>query len=239
MVVPVSRIGPILSLSLTMNQTETSTELSPWNDIIEFLRPILNPLVDLWENYALRVSLLSTIIWSFLIICGLVFLVYEGGTILPLILGTKPKQVKRTTQSHPERRPTIERATPRQRISSVDEKKDVQRTSQIVDETGVQVISKIQKHYDKLLLNVDITNGSDSKIDMVVVDLDLPPGIETDIGFFRMQRIGSINSGQTESIEFTLKSMGGNPESIGGYVEFLGASYEVSKVLIPSPKLED
>ena len=99
--------------------------------------------------------------------------------------------------------------------------------------------SAIKKHFDKMVLRVTITNGSDSKIDMVVVDLELPQGIETDIGSFRMQRVGSIESGESVTTEFALKSMGGDPTTIRGQVEFLGASYEVSKVPISKPTLED
>ncbi|TFG28229.1 hypothetical protein EU527_17575 [Candidatus Thorarchaeota archaeon] len=239
MVVSVSIINFTILSSITMNQAETNTQLTPWDAFFDLLSPILDPLIDIWENYALRVTILSTIIWSFLIICGLVFLVFEGGAILPLILGTKPKPISRTTQVQTGRRLADDKTGARQRTTQKTERGDELRSAQSIDETRVRVTSKIKKHYDKLVLNVMITNGSDSKIDMVVVDLDLPQGIEIDIGSFRMQRIGSIDSGQTESAIFALKSTGGNPESISGHVEFLGASYEVSKVPIPAPETED
>ncbi|MGY5873742.1 MAG: hypothetical protein RTV72_15955, partial [Candidatus Thorarchaeota archaeon] len=75
--------------------------------------------------------------------------------------------------------------------------------------------------------------------DMVVVDLELPTGIDADVGSFRMQRLGSINAGEMKTAKFLLRPMGGNPLDIGGYVEFLGASYEISKIPLPAPVMEE
>lgn len=225
-------------LSFVMNQSTTDSEMTPWDAIYDFLRPILDPLFSVWENYDLRVTLLSTIIWSFMIICGLVFLVFEGPTLLPIIFGKEYKPPRRPTPVQKEQPTSTRTVTSYGSASALERKKEESKT-QSTDDLGVRVISKIKKHHDTLLLKVNVSNVSDSKIDMVVVDLDLPQGIDTDIGFFRMQRIGSIESGHTESVEFSLKSMGGRPELIGGHVEFLGASYEASKVPIPAPEMED
>ena len=73
---------------------------------------------------------------------------------------------------------------------------------------------------------------------MVIVDLDLPSGINVDVGSFRMQRLGSIHSGEIKTAEFLLRPLGGDPLEIGGHVEFLGASYEVSIIAIPVPDME-
>jgi len=53
-----------------------------------------------------------------------------------------------------------------------------------------------------------------------------------------MQRLGTINAGEVKTADFILRPMGGNPADIGGYVEFLGASYEVSKIALPVPDME-
>jgi hypothetical protein len=72
---------------------------------------------------------------------------------------------------------------------------------------------------------------------MVVVDLDLPVGIDTTIGSFRMQRLGSIVSGESKTASFSLQSTGGDISRIGGHVEFLSASYEISKITLPKPEV--
>ncbi|MHA1849923.1 MAG: hypothetical protein ACTSW8_01530, partial [Candidatus Thorarchaeota archaeon] len=71
-----------------------------------------------------------------------------------------------------------------------------------------------------------------------IVDLDLPSGIDAEAGSFRMQRLGTINAGESKSVDFILRPMGGDPAEIGGHVEFIGASYEVSKIPLPVPEME-
>lgn len=229
----------IEQLPTLLNHTTTILQVGPWDPIVEFLNSLLGPLFDLWENYSLRVTILSTIIWSFLIICGLVFILLESPSILPVFPGQEQKQPSRSTESQSERSYPDRRASPSQRAPRRAEKQESQNSATPSNETGVRVVSIIKKHYDKMILKVTITNGSDSKIDMVVVDLELPQGIETDIGSFRMQRIGSIESGESAATEFALKSLGGDPTTIRGQVEFLGASYEVSKVPISKPAVEE
>ncbi len=232
-------IAFIIPFLLDKTYTVLQAQTNPWEQLFEFLSPLLDPLFDLWENYALRVSILSTIIWSSLVICGLVFVVFEGPSIMSLLMGTSQKKTGGHTKPRREGMRSERKSDTSQRMTRRIEEKEQQKKQASTEETGVKVISKITKHYDKMILRVSITNGSDSKIDMVVVDLDLPPGVETDIGSFRMQRIGSIDSGQTETAEFALKSMGGDPTAISGQVEFLGASYEASKVSIAKPIMED
>lgn len=224
--------------STTLNLGITTLQASPWNPIIDFLNALLNPLFDLWENYSLRATILSTIIWSFLVTCGLVFILLESPSIISLFSGkqemhTQQRRTSKVRHLRTEAKPEIQKAT---RKTENQEGQNGQSSS---NKTGVHVSSIIKKHHDKIAFRVTITNGSDSKIDMVVVDLELPKGIETDIGSFRMQRVGSIESGESATTEFALKSMGGDPTKIQGQVEFLGASYEVSKVPISKPNLED
>jgi len=222
----------------SLNQIITKIQIDPWESILDFLSPILDPIFSIWENYTLRVTIMSTIIWSVLIISGLVFIVLESPSIIPIFTGTQQKRTYRAPQTQSTRQHPQERPGTQQRPSRRTERKETQKIA-AEDDTGVNVISTIKKHYDKMVLKVKVTNGSDTKIDMVVVDLELPQDIETDIGSFRMQRVGSIDSGQSETVEFALKSLGGELQAIGGHVEFLGASYEVSKVKIPAPVMEE
>ena len=54
-----------------------------------------------------------------------------------------------------------------------------------------------------------------------------------------MQRLGSIAAGHTEIAKFSLQDRGGDISAIGGYVEFLSASYEISKIPLPHPEIEE
>ena len=111
------------------------------------------------------------------------------------------------------------------------------RKQAIVEASGVKVQSKITRQQEELLLTVLVNNGSGHQIDMVVVDIDLPADIHSQIGSFRMQRLGTVAPGETEVVEFRLQDKGGNVEEISGHVEFLGASYEVSKITLPPPEI--
>lgn len=213
-----------------------------WDQLDEIFGPILHPIIDpiftALQDTTLRAMLLSSIIWSCLVIGGLIFIVHEGPVLLNLISGstqTLPRTIapKSTTRT----RQQSGTAGLHRAIAERSQKEGKERESHI-QASGVKVTTKMKKLRDAISLQVTVHNGSDSKIDMVVVDLDLPAGIDPAIGSFRMQRLGSIPAGQAESKEFLLNLRGGDISKLGGYVEFLGASYEVSKISLPAVEVE-
>ncbi|MGY5881384.1 MAG: hypothetical protein RTV31_14125 [Candidatus Thorarchaeota archaeon] len=210
-----------------------------WTDISTFLHLLLDPILLVLQDVGFRRTILSTAIWSFLVICGLVFVVYELPVFLKLISGT-PTQVitKQKKAAADGRSQAAASSASRHQISRDKAQKERDRREAAVRETGVSVAAKIVRERELFRLTVGITNGSNSHIDMVVVDLDLPSGIDAEIGSFRMQRLGTINAGEMKTVEFMLRPMGGEPSDIGGHVEFLGASYEVSKIPLPVPEME-
>jgi hypothetical protein len=168
-----------------------------------------------------------------------VFVVYEIPTIIQLLSGTSTQTMAKQKQSMSVAKSKAAAASAaRHQISRDKVQKERDRRIAAVRETGVSVAAKLVRERELLRLTVGINNGSTSHIDMVVVDLDLPSGIDAEIGSFRMQRLGTINAGEMKSVEFMLRPMGGNPADIGGHVEFLGASYEVSKIPLPEPEME-
>jgi hypothetical protein len=210
-----------------------------WNDISTFLHQLLDPIFIAFQDEALRRTLLSTIIWSCLVICGLVFVVYEFPSVISLLMGTQRKPLKSATRKAGIPRTQAETSSAsRHQISQEKAQREREKREKALLETGVRVSSKLVRERELIRLTVGIKNGSTSHIDMVVVDLDLPPGIDAEIGSFRMQRLGTINAGESKSVDFILRPMGGNPAHLGGYVEFLGDSYEVSKIPLPEPIME-
>jgi len=210
-----------------------------WDDISTFLHLLLDPIIVALQDIALRRTILSTVIWSTLIICGIIFLVSEFPSVVNLITGAQPKQFKTQPRPADSSRTRTDTSSERMHKASRDQvQKDRDAREKAVLQTGVKVVAKIATERELMRLTVGIKNGSTSHIDMVVVDLDLPSGIDTETGSFRMQRLGTINAGQSKSAEFLLRPMGGDPGKIGGHVEFLGASYEVSKIPIPPPEME-
>ena len=109
----------------------------------------------------------------------------------------------------------------------------------IVEEFGVKVQSLLQRSRDELTLEVVVTNSGSHQIDMVVVDVDLPADINTSTDSFRMQRLGTIGPGETSTAQFHLVDLGGDVSLIGGHVEFLSASYEISKITLPAPQIKE
>ncbi|MGY5860236.1 MAG: hypothetical protein RTU63_12780 [Candidatus Thorarchaeota archaeon] len=210
-----------------------------WNDISAFLHLLLDPIFLALEDLALRRTILSTVIWSCIIICGLVFVVFEFPSVIDMIMGSQAKPVKVATKIAGRVKTQSESTSAsRHQISRDKAQKERDRREKAVRETGVRVAAKLVKDRDLYRLTVGINNGSTSHIDMVVVDLDLPSGIDAEIGSFRMQRLGTIQAGEVKSVDFMLRPMGGDPLEIGGHVEFLGASYEVSKIPLPPPDME-
>lgn len=210
-----------------------------WNDISAFLHQLLDPIFIAFQDDVLRRTLLSTIIWSCIVICGLVFVVYEFPSVISLLMGTQRKPIKAATRQAGELRTQAESTSAsRRQISKEKAQKEREKREKALRETGVRVTSKLVREHELIRLTVGIKNGSTSHIDMVVVDLNLPQGIDPEIGSFRMQRLGTINAGESKSVDFILRPVGGNPAELGGYVEFLGDSYEVSKIPLPAPIME-
>ena len=210
-----------------------------WTDISTFLHLLLDPVLIALQDIELRRAVLSTVIWSFLIICGLVFVVYEFPAIFKLISGTQTQSTSEKRKATVDGRIQAASASAARHQISLDKmQKEREKREAAVRQTGVTVTAKIKRERELLKLNVRITNASNSHINMVVVDLDLPSGIDAETGSFRMQRLGTINAGETKTANFILRPMGGEPSEIGGHVEFLGASYEVSKIPIPVPDME-
>ncbi len=209
-----------------------------WDNIQIFLHLLLDPLFAALQDEGLRGTILSTVIWSFLVICGLVFIVYEFPSIMNLLSGSPTTPIRRQLKTISAGRAKAATASAtRHQLSRDKTQKERERRAKVVKEAGVKVAAKIEREGALLRLTVDIKNGSTSKIDMVIVDLDIPEGIDVDVGSFRMQRLGSIHVGEMKSAEFLLRPMGGNQSDIGGHVEFLGASYEVSIIAIPVPEM--
>lgn len=212
-----------------------------WEDISTFLHLLLDPILIAFQDEALRRTLLSTVIWSLLVICGLVFAAYEFPSIINLIMGTQAKPIRAQTKTTSPLRPRTaseSSSASRHQLSLDKAQQERERRELAVRKTGVTVAARLVQKHELLHLSVSIKNGSTSHIDMVVVDLNLPSGIDTETGSFRMQRLGTINAGESKTANFMLRPMGGNPSDIGGDVEFLGASYEVSKIPIPFPEME-
>jgi hypothetical protein len=209
-----------------------------WDQLNEIFGPILHPILDpifaALQNTTVRANLLSTIIWSCLVIGGLVFVVNEAPMFLQLVTGSKaalpragtPKTETKASQSQID-------TSKLHRISAERSRLELKERENRIQASGVKVTAKTKKLRDTIELKVTVHNGSDSQIDMVVVDIDLPAGIDPAIGSFRMQRLGSIPAGKSETQVFHLNQRGGDISQISGYVEFLGALYEVSKTPLP------
>jgi hypothetical protein len=206
-----------------------------WSDISNFLHLLLDPIIGAFEDIALRRTIFSTVIWSCLIICGLVFIVYEFPLVISTIMGTQKRPIQLAMKPKTSSEST---SATRHLLSQQKAQREREKREKAVRETGVRVSANLVNERELIRLTVGVTNGSSSHIDMVVVDLDLPSGIDAETGSFRMQRLGTINSGESKSVDFILRPMGGNPLEIGGHVEFLGASYEVSKIPLPKPQME-
>ena len=209
-----------------------------WEELEQLLGPILQPIVHpifmALDNESFRLTLLTTTISFFLIAAGLMWVLFEG---LPLL--TSISVAEELPEMDARRgRPQSTAAYRRQQIARVRETapKREARPEPSSTQTGVRVISELSKEREIVILTVNVENVTDSKIEMVVVDIDLPTGIDSEIGSFRMQRLGTIESGASEAAVFKLKQYGGDPHQIRGFIEFMSASYEVSKIDLPAPK---
>ena len=217
-----------------------------WQELEDLLGPILGPIVRgifepvyrTFEDSIFRTQFLSAVIWTSMIVGGLVFVVYEAPSFLNWITGsqTSPSRRKEFTRHVKSAQRTAAERRTASRDKVVVER---ERRLAVMEASGVKVQSQIKRQQENLLLSVIVNNGSDHQIDMVSIDLDLPADINTSTGSFRMQRLGSIASGQTEIAEFVLQDRGGDVSAIGGYVEFLSTSYEISKIPLPIPEIEE
>ena len=223
-----------------------------WVELEEMLGPVFGPIVrgifePFWktlEDPLFRTTILSTIIWTVLIVGGLVFVVYEAPGFFSFVMGTQPTTQRRvgtsrsthTRVAQSAQRLAAERAVQRQAAATTLQEEREKRQAE-VRAYGVKVSSSLKRTGEEFVLSVDVNNESTNQIDMVVVDIDLPADVNMSIGSFRMQRLGTIGAGHTKVAEFGIRTRGGNVEEISGYVEFLSASYEVSKLSIPPPEI--
>jgi hypothetical protein len=218
-----------------------------WQELEDFFGPILGPIIRgifepvyrVFENPTFRNQFLFTVIWTSIIVAGLVYVVYEVPSFLSWIIGGQKAPPMRQVATRDTRaraqRPAVEGA--RASTLAVEEKREKKQA--IVEEFGVKVQSLLQRSRDELTLEVIVTNGGGHQIDMVVVDIDLPADINTSTDSFRMQRIGTIGAGETTTAQFRLVDLGGDVSLIGGHVEFLSASYEISKISLPAPQIKE
>lgn len=210
-----------------------------WDELEKLLGPILQPIVgplfDAFRDEAFRSVILSTIIAVCLFFVVVAYLVYEAPIVVHwLVHGPDISQAT----AHKTREPS--RGVAARRTAQVTPtRKDTTKTKSLAEEIGdVVVTSKIEKHREEVTLTVNVKNESDFRIEMVVVDISVPEGIDFATGSFRMQRIGTVNSDETMSAVFRLKHISGSLADITGQVEFMSSSYEITKVNVPSPKIE-
>ncbi|MHA3963160.1 MAG: hypothetical protein AM325_006435 [Candidatus Thorarchaeota archaeon SMTZ1-45] len=216
-----------------------------WQELEDLLGPILGPIVRgffepvyrTFEDTVFRSQFMFTVIWTAMIICGLVFVIYEAPSFLSWIMGTQPTTPKRQATSRPSKTRAQRVSEDSHRVTKSKVQEERERLKAVVERSGVKVHSSVRRMKEELLLDVSVHNGSNHQIDMVVVDIDLPVDINTAIGSFRMQRLGTIGVDETQVAEFRLQERGGDITKIGGHVEFLSASYEVSKIMLPQPEI--
>ncbi len=216
-----------------------------WQELEDLLGPILGPIVRGFfepifrtlEDPIFRSQFMFTVIWTAMIIAGLVFVIYEAPGFLSLTMGTQSRSSKSQPVSRPAQTRSQRLADERRQVTKTKVEQERERQQEVMDKSGVRVQSSIKRIREELILDVSVHNGSSHQIDMVVVDIDLPADINTSTSSFRMQRLGTISNGGTEIAQFHLQDRGGDITKIGGHVEFLSASYEVSKVTLPKPEI--
>lgn len=247
-------VGGIKTLSILSTiglavgiQHLTTFSMEFWQELEDFLGPILGPIVrgifePVWrvfEDPIFRNRFLFTVIWTAMIVSGLVYVIYEVPSFLSWIMGSQKPQPMRQVATRDTRTrartPAVQASRPSK--SAVEEKREKKQA--IVEEFGVKVQTLLQRSRDELTLEVVVNNGSSHQIDMVVVDIDLPADINTSTDSFRMQRLGTIGGGETSIAQFHLDDLGGDVNLIGGHVEFLSASYEISKITLPAPQIKE
>ncbi len=212
-----------------------------WDELEQFLgpffQPIVGPLFDYLRVDANRLFLLSTVMTLCFFAVVIAYTAYE----LPVIFRwlAAGSESLNAAQS----RPTTKRAAPmtstrystKAKSAQQEEKKKISSAEAIGD---VHVTSVVEKKHEEVLLTVNVENKSEHQIEMVVVDLTLPPGIDIMTGSFRMQRIGTVQPGNSSAAHFRLRHNYGSLSELSGQVEFMSSSYEITKVDIPSPQID-
>jgi hypothetical protein len=215
-----------------------------WDELEKLLGPILQPIIHpifmALDNESFRLMVLTTTISFFLIAAGVTWVIFEG---LPLLMNItevteelpemdsrrgRPQSTERFRRYQTTHIPRVQESTPQ---------KEKEPKPAVIQQTGVRVTSELKKTRETAELIVNVENITDSPIQMVVVDIDLPIGIDPEIGSFRMQRLGTIESGNSKKAVFRLRQTGGEYKRISGFIEFMSASYEVSKIDLPSPQI--
>lgn len=225
-----------------MNELSNST-LVPlfWDELEDLLGPIFEPIVgplfDFLRVDANRLMLLSMIVSLCIVFVVITYVAYELPVIFRWMAAGSasldgkppPARTKRTAAAPPTRYSTKATSAKREGIEKLSSAESI---------GDIHVSSVIEKNRDETALVVSVTNQSEHQIEMVVVDLKLPPGIDVMTGSFRMQRIGTIQPGDSSAARFRLRHNFGSLAELGGQVEFMSSSYEITKVNIPSPELE-
>ncbi|NWF96220.1 MAG: hypothetical protein HXY34_08755 [Candidatus Thorarchaeota archaeon] len=203
--------------------------------------PYLSPIVDFIESTPLVWSLMEVGIVVSIVMGGLAFMLYEGRAALRVLSGSLASLAASAQQPTALQTPSVRPTTsPSARFPRETVKREVvpQRQHHEVTHAGVKVIATMQAHGDTHTLKTMVTNQNDYRIEMVVVTIDPPDGVEPAIGSFRMQRLGTINPGSTQVAQFSMRSLGGNVMDVSGQIEFISANYEITKIDLPVPRQE-
>jgi hypothetical protein len=208
-----------------------------WQFFEPILGPFLNPLIDALGNVSFRATILSTIVTFFISVTILVFFVYEAPSFFGWIFQLPVDEIEETRASRQAYESKASSARRLERTKKKQEKAPPKKRPSIIEDGGVRVSSNIERKEGYMVLSILIENLVSVKIDMVAIDLELPERVETAIGDFRMQRLGTIEGHSSKTGEFRLINHGGDLSELSGYVEFLSATAEISKVELPAPSM--
>lgn len=198
--------------------------------------PSLGPLYDALNSEYIQSLLLTTVVTTVVFASVTVFVLYEGQGIVRALVG-EPSALTGLSSSK-ESPPPRAQLSGRPSSAQTQIKRESPTTAEL-ESAGVAVHSTFVKDSEGYLLSVEVHNRMDQRIDMVVVDTDLPAGVDSRVGSFRMQRLGTIKPGESKTARFGLVSTTGTLSGIRGYVEFMSASYEISRIEIPVPEIRE
>ena len=234
-------LSPINLLFALLGISSSQTDYQPlfWDELEELLgpiwQPIVGPLFDVLRDESTRLIMLTTAITVCIFIVVITFVVYEVPSLINWFIGGASMTTLEAKPPIPRKKILRDVRRPRSTPAPV---KEPEPTPVPLAAKGVDVRSIIEKNRDEIILWVDVANNSDHRIEMVVVDIDLPIGIDITTGSFRMQRIGTIDSGDSARAMFKIKQIDGALSDITGHVEFMSSSYEITQVIMPSPEEE-
>lgn len=198
--------------------------------------PYLGPLYDALNTEYIQSLLLTTVVATVVFVSVMVFVLHEGeGMVRALLKGPSVVTGLSSSKESPPRRTQVSGRP----SSAQTQTKSQSPTTAELESAGVAVHSTFVKDSEGYLLSVEVHNRMDQRIDMVVVDTDLPTGVDSRVGSFRMQRLGTIKAGESKTAKFGLVSTTGTLSGIRGYVEFMSASYEISRIEIPVPEIRE